>query len=63
MPLSRQERRVLRLVDRGKSYKQVAVSLHITENTARTHGRNILVKTFCCCLREAAFKLGGERIH
>lgn len=63
MPLSPRESLVLALYDQGKSYKEISSELKISIHTVRTHGRNIVLKTMAVCLRQAAFKLGGQRIR
>lgn len=46
MPLTPNETRVLDLFDQGKSWKQIAHTLHISIHTARDYGRRIIAKTF-----------------
>lgn len=61
-PLTPREREVLRSISRGKTDKEIAVELGITENTVTTHVRSILkrlksksraqaaVRWVSCCL-------------
>ena len=43
-PLTGREQEVLQLILSGKSNREIAESLHITENTVKTHVRNIYSK-------------------
>jgi DNA-binding NarL/FixJ family response regulator len=43
-PLTERERDVLRLLGQGRSNKEIAEALYITEGTARTYVSNILGK-------------------
>jgi DNA-binding NarL/FixJ family response regulator len=53
-PLTEREREVLALVARGRSNKQIAAELDITERTARTHVSNILGKLDLASRTQAA---------
>jgi NarL family two-component system response regulator LiaR len=52
--LTPKEREVLRLVAKGKSNKEIAVSLFISEKTVKTHIGNILSKLYLSNRTEAA---------
>jgi DNA-binding NarL/FixJ family response regulator len=53
-PLTEREREVLGLVARGRSNKEIAADLDITERTARTHVSNILGKLDLASRTQAA---------
>jgi DNA-binding NarL/FixJ family response regulator len=53
-PLTEREREVLSLVARGRSNKEIATELAITERTARTHVSNILGKLDLASRTQAA---------
>ena len=53
-PLTERELEVLALVGRGRSNKEIATDLGITERTARTHVSNILVKLHLASRTQAA---------
>jgi DNA-binding NarL/FixJ family response regulator len=53
-PLTERERGVLALVARGRSNKEIAAELDITERTARTHVSNILGKLDLASRTQAA---------
>jgi DNA-binding NarL/FixJ family response regulator len=53
-PLTEREREVLALVARGRSNKEIAAELDITERTARTHVSNILGKLDLASRTQAA---------
>ena len=53
-PLTDREREVLRLVAKGRSNKEIAADLSITERTARTHVSNILGKLDLASRTQAA---------
>jgi NarL family two-component system response regulator LiaR len=52
--LTPKEREVLRLVAKGESNKEIAVSLFISEKTVKTHMGNILSKLYLSNRTEAA---------
>ena len=53
-PLTERELEVLALVGRGRSNKEIATDLGITERTARTHVSNILGKLGLASRTQAA---------
>ena len=53
-PLTEREREVLGLVGKGRSNKEIATGLDITERTARTHVSNILGKLGLASRTQAA---------
>lgn len=55
--LSKREREVLKLVLEGKSNKQIALALHITENTVEFHLKNIYSKVQVSSRTELIIKL------
>ena len=58
--LSRREREVTQLLLEGKSNKQIAASLHITENTVEFHLKNIYSKCHVSSRTELILKLGNS---
>lgn len=42
--LTKREREVLREIAKGRSNKEIAAELHITEQTVKTHVSNVLAK-------------------
>ena len=58
--LSNRERDVVKLVLEGKSNKQIASSLHITENTVEFHLKNIYSKYQVSSRTELIIKLGNS---
>ena len=53
-PLTEREKDVLRLLGRGRSNKEIAAELFITERTARTYVSNILGKLGLASRTQAA---------
>jgi len=58
--LSNREREVAKLLLEGKSNKQIALSLHITENTVEFHLKNIFSKCQVSSRTELIIKLGNS---
>lgn len=58
--LSNREREVVKLLLEGKSNKQIALSLHITENTVEFHLKNIFSKCQVSSRTELIIKLGNS---
>lgn len=58
--LSNREREVVKLLLEGKSNKQIALSLHITENTVEFHLKNIYSKYQVSSRTEMIIKLGNS---
>ena len=58
--LSNLEREVVKLLLEGKSNKQIAFSLHITENTVEFHLKNIYSKCQVSSRTELIIKLGNS---
>lgn len=58
--LSNREREVVTLLLKGKSNKQMASSLHITENTVEFHLKNIYSKVQVSSRTELIIKLGNS---
>lgn len=58
--LSNREREVVKLLLEGKSNKQIASSLHITENTVEFHLKNIYSKYQVSSRTELIIKLGNS---
>ncbi len=55
-PLTERQKDILRLLGRGRSNKDVAAELFITERTARTHVSNILGKLGLASRTQAALR-------
>jgi DNA-binding CsgD family transcriptional regulator len=58
--LSNREREVVKLLLEGKSNKQIALSLHITDNTVEFHLKNIYSKVQVGSRTELIIKLGNS---
>ncbi|NTV36517.1 MAG: DUF805 domain-containing protein, partial [Anaerolineaceae bacterium] len=58
--LSNREREVVKLLLEGKSNKQIASSLHITDNTVEFHLKNIYSKNQVSSRTELIIKLGNS---
>ena len=58
--LSKRERQVVELLLEGKSNKQIALSLHITEHTVEFHLKNIYSKCQVSSRTELILKLGNS---
>ena len=58
--LSKRERQVVELLLEGKSNKQIALSLHITEHTVEFHLKNIYAKCQVSSRTELILKLGNS---
>ena len=61
--LTEREREILRLVAAGKSNKEIAAELIISERTARTHVSNILRKLGLASRTQAALWAMREGLH
>jgi len=58
--LSNREREVVKLLLEGKSNKQIASSLHITDNTVEFHLKNVYSKNQVSSRTELIIKLGNS---
>lgn len=58
--MSQRERQVLELLARGHSYKEIADSLGIAQNTVHSYIRRIYGKLHVRSRMEAVAKLGGK---
>jgi DNA-binding CsgD family transcriptional regulator len=61
--LSKREIEVAKLVQAGKSNKQIALALHITENTVEFHLKNIFTKLQVSSRTELVIKLGKSVVE
>lgn len=62
--LSKREEEVLRLVSKGASNKEIASTLFISENTVKTHLRNIMNKLGVVNRSQAAvYAVKGNLVH
>jgi DNA-binding NarL/FixJ family response regulator len=61
-PLTRQESSVLKLITQGKTYAMIAEELHISNETSRTHIRNIYRKLNVNSKTEAVRKAISDRL-
>ena len=59
LQLTTREKEVLELAARGRRNKEIADSLHITENTVKCHMSSILTKLGVCNRQSAAFVLSS----
>jgi DNA-binding NarL/FixJ family response regulator len=61
--LTMREKEILELAARGKRNKEIANSLHITENTVKCHMSSILTKLGVCNRQSAAFVLSSTSLN
>jgi len=60
--LSPQEKRILSELERGKTYKETAAEIGLSENTLKTHVKSILVKTGASSIAQAAW-IRRQAVH
>lgn len=61
LPLTERQRELLELAARGKTQKEIAKALSISEHTVKNHCRNIYERLGVHSIREALLKAKGEQ--